>query len=109
MSLLDDLRKAATAVDPQFQVSTGEIQGVLSAAVHYLEHGDTFLQAVAAGVDEVTKLLAPPAPPAPPADSTPSADVVELQKQVSDLQAQLAARQATAQATQVVHETGVTG
>lgn len=111
-TLLDDLRAAGQALDPQFQPSSNEIQGVLAALVHYTELGDEFLKAAHQGAEDVTKLLAPepppepePAAPAAPA-STSEANVSELEKQISDLQAQLASRQATSQQTTVDHETG---
>lgn len=111
MSLLDDLRHAAQALDIQFQPTANEIQGILGALVHYAEHGDQFLQAAEAGAEDVSKLLVPPEPEpvAPPAPaSTPSAPATddELRAQLADLQAQLDSRQATAQQTQVEHETG---
>jgi hypothetical protein len=115
VSLLDDLKKVAAVVDPQFQVSDQEIRGVLSALVYFTEHGDKLLQAADKGLTEVTSLLAPPAaepvtPPAAPADVTapaaPTTDA-ELEAQITDLQTQLAARQATAQQTVSVHEPGV--
>jgi hypothetical protein len=45
MSLLDDLRAAAGAVDPQFQPTSNELPGVLAALVAYNEYGDKFLKA----------------------------------------------------------------
>jgi hypothetical protein len=113
VSLLDDLKKVAAVVDPQFQVSDQEIRGVLSALVYFTEHGDKLLQAADKGLTEVTSLLSPAAepvtPPAAPADVTapvaPTTDA-ELEAQISDLQTQLAARQATAQQTVSVHEPG---
>lgn len=109
-TLLDDLRAAGQALDPQFQPSSNEIQGVLAALVHYTELGDEFLKAAHQGAEDVTKLLAPEPPPEPepaaPAASSSEANVSELEKQISDLQAQLASRQATSQQTTVDHETG---
>jgi hypothetical protein len=113
MSLFEDLRAAAGTIDPQFQVTANEVPGVLSALVHHLEHPDDFLKAAEeGGVEAVTELLAPAPPPeAPPSDPTapaaaPSPDVAELEKELSDLRAQLASRQATAQQTTVTHEEG---
>lgn len=117
MSLLDDLRAAANAIDPQFHVSSNEVAGVVSSIAAYLEHGDKFLQAAEKGAEDVTSLLAPPqaepqpvqaATPAPEGASAPAAAATddELRAQISDLQAQLASREATAQQTQVEHETG---
>jgi len=61
VSLLDDLRAAAPALDPQFQPSSNETGPLLGALVAYVEHGDKFLKA--AGEDDataaVTELLAP--------------------------------------------------
>ena len=45
MSLLDDLRAAAGAVDPQFQPTSNELPGVVAALAAYVEHGDRFLKA----------------------------------------------------------------
>jgi hypothetical protein len=117
MSLLDDLRLAASAVDPQFLPAANEVLGVVGALVHYVEHGDSFLKAAEQGVDEVVKLLAPPAPEPPPAPAAPPAAAAapapaapatdaELEAQIADLQAQLATRQATAQQSTVTHEPG---
>lgn len=117
MSLLSDLRAAAQALDPQFQPSANEVQGILGALVHYAEHGDEFLKAADSSVEDVAKLLqgeqaqAEPAEQpagvvgaAAPAASEPTDD--EIAKQISDLQALQASRQATAQQTTVTHETG---
>lgn len=128
MSLFDDLRSAAKALDPQFQVSSNEVTSVLSALVHYTEHGDSFLQAIESGANDVAELLHPaskdtepstaPASPVPTSTPPPGTSAVtgpavsqipseaELEAQISDLQAQLTARQATDQQTQVEHETG---
>lgn len=126
MSLLDDLRAAAHALDPQFTPSSNEVQKVLGALVHYAEHGDEFLKAAASSTEDVVNLLQPhvdepePAPPAAaPAPVGPTAPTVvepaaapaevsdqELEAQIADLQAQRDARRATGQATQVTHETG---
>ena len=61
MSLLDDLRAAAGAVDPQFQPTSNELPGVLAAVAAYMEHGDKFLKAAGQedGTAAVTELLAP--------------------------------------------------
>jgi hypothetical protein len=107
MSLLDDLKAAAGALDIQYQPSSNEVQGVVGSIVHYLEHGDEFLKAAAAGAEDVTKLLSPPPPePAPAAPAGAAGSQAELEAQIADLQAQLAARQATAGQTTVTHETG---
>lgn len=126
MGLLDDLKAAGQALDIQFQPSSNEVQSVVGAIVHYLEHGDEFLKAAEAGVDDVAKLLAPPpeeqaqpaeGDPTSPADSgqtspapvssAPSLSDEELDKQIADLEAQRAARRATSQQTQVTHEVNV--
>lgn len=124
MSLLDDLREIAKTIDSQFLPSTNEVQGILGAIVHYAEHGDALLTAAEAGVEDVTKLLEPKTeteaaqPPAPAATAAPAPEVPaqapapaaatddELAAQIADLQAQQAARRATAQQTTVEHETG---
>jgi len=131
MSLLDDLRAAATALDPQFSPSSNEVQGVLGALVHYAEHGQAFLDAAGKSAGDVAELLQPKteaeAAVAPvvtaPATTPPAGEVVapevaapeasasevsdtELEARISDLQAQLASRKATSQQTQVTHETG---
>lgn len=114
MSLLDDLRAAAQALDPQFAPSSNEVQGVLGALVHYAEHGEEFLKAAEAGSEDVVKLLQPHTDepgspePAPAAVAEPVSDQ-ELDAQIADLQAQRDARRATSQASQVTHETGVGG
>lgn len=128
MSLLSQLRNAGHALDVQFQPASNEIQSILGALVHYAEHGDKFLEAAETGVDDVVKLLepqptaeqpatpgpaapaAPSAPPAAAAAPAPAAPVsdTELENQIADLQAQLAARNATANQTVVDHETGGT-
>lgn len=113
-SLLDELKQAAELVDPQFQPSSNEVAGVLAALVYFTEHGQEFLKAVEGGAEKVTELLAPPAPEPQPAEQAPAAPAAdagslspeELQAMISDLQAQLTSRQATAQQTQVQHETG---
>lgn len=111
-SLLEQLRAAAEHLDPQFQTSSNEIPGVLSALVYFTEHGDEFLKAAETGVDEVTKLLAPPAPEEPAA---PASDVTSeessltddaLARRIADLEALQASRRATAGQTTVTHETG---
>lgn len=129
MSLLAKLKQAALAVDPQFQVNSNEVSGVVSALAHYEQYGEEFLKAAESGVEEVTKLLQPPvedqpteekapepAPAAePPAAGAPPAEPVtgadpsddDLRAVIADLQAQLDSRAATSQQTQVVHEPGV--
>jgi hypothetical protein len=75
VSLLDQLRAAAPAVDPQFQVSSNEQAAVLSALIHSLDHGDAFTQAAGDADDPVgktTELLAPPT--ADGSDSSSKAD-----------------------------------
>lgn len=118
MSLLNDLRSAAASLDQQFQVTSNEIPGILSALVYHLEHPDDFLKAAEdGGVEAVTELLAPTPPQrdesaTPPTDptapSSPAAPLTdqELHAQIADLEAQLASRQATEQKTTVTHETG---
>lgn len=111
VSLLDDLRAAANAIDPQFQVTSQEAGKVVTAVAAYLEHGQDFLNAAEAGVADVTALLAPPPPapaPAVQAAEAPAASLsdTELDALISDLQAQKASRVATSQQTQVTHETG---
>lgn len=117
VSLLDDLRSAAGALDIQFQPSSNEIQGVLGALVHFAEHGKAFLEAAEKGVDDVLALIAPPPEPEPvtpaapvtvdvPSAPAPPMTDQELQKQIADLQAQLATRQATEAQTVVTHEPG---
>lgn len=109
MSLLDDLKAAAGALDVSLQPNSNEVQGVVGSIVHYLEHGDAFLQAAAKGVEDVSKLLSPPPPEPPPAPAAPPAaggSQADLEAQIADLQAQLAARQATAAQTTVTHEVG---
>lgn len=121
MSLLDDLKAAGKALDIQFQPSSNEVQSVVGAVVHYLEHGDEFLKAAESGTEDLSKLLAPPpasestgepagaaenpasAAPAEPASAVSDA---ELEARISDLQAQLASRKATSQATVVEHKPG---
>jgi len=71
MSLLDDLKKAAEAIDVQFQPAFNDIIPVLGALVHYTEHGDSLLKAAETGVDDVTKLLAPQEKTEESAPSTP--------------------------------------
>lgn len=119
MGLLDDLRRAGQALDIQFQPSSNEVQGVVAALVHYVEHGDEFLKAIEGGAQDVEHLLVPqpaeaPAEPASPAPA-PAADLPpderalsdeELHARISDLEALLASRQATAQQTTVTHDTG---
>lgn len=121
VSLLEDLKNAGRALDIQFQPSTNEVQSVVGALVHYLEHGDEFLKAVESGTEDVAKLLSPtPQEPAAgetqPADTTAPASPAdssltdeELANQISDLQALQASRQATAAQTTVTHETDVAG
>ena len=116
MSLLDDLREAGRALDLQYQPTSNEIQGVVAALVHYAEHGQEFLTAAEHGAEDLDKLLAPAPPePAPAADvaepapgGAPAAATSdsELEAQIADLEAQLAARRATAQQTVVEHQTG---
>ena len=112
MSLLDDLRLAAGALDIQFQPVANETAAILGALVHFTEHGTAFLQAAEKGAEDVAKLLVPP-PPEPPPAAPPAAapvagpDLASLQAQISDLQAQLAAREATAQQSTVTHQPGV--
>jgi hypothetical protein len=70
MGLIDDLRQAAPAVDPQFQPSTNELPGMVGALVAYVEHGDKFLKAAqdeenASG--KVTDMLSNGTEPAPKA------------------------------------------
>lgn len=119
MSLLDDLRHAAKSLDPQFQPQTNELQSILGALLVFAEHGEKFLTAAkdggTAGVSELVAPAppaaeAPPVPAAPPAaeqpvNATPATDA-ELEAQISDLQARLAARQATEQHPVVEHQTG---
>ena len=87
---------------------------MLSALVHYVDKGDEFLHAAEKGLADVTELVAPPAgepstapaspvPTSAPAPALPSSS--DLEAQISDLQAQLDARRATEQQTQVEHET----
>lgn len=130
MGLLDDLRAAGKALDIQFQPSTGEVQGVVGALVHYIEHGDDFLKAVEGGAEDVEHLLVPapaepaaePVAPAAPVEPAAAVEPVppvapvpvdeqslsddELAARISDLETLLASRQATAQQTTVTHETG---
>lgn len=121
MSLLDQLRTAGQALDPQFQPSQNEIASVLGALVYYTEHGDDFLKAADDnGVEGTTELIAPkpspedgtPAaagpstqPAAGPVDQAEAASDDELRKQIADLEAQLATREATAKQTQLAEHT----
>lgn len=107
MPLLEELRNAAKVLDPQFQPSSNEALSILGALVHYAEHGPKFLQAAEGGVEDVVNLLAPPAPD--PASTSAPAQDQELTKRIADLEAQLAARQATEQQTAVTHEPGAGG
>jgi hypothetical protein len=121
MSLLDDLKAGAAAIDQALQPSSNEIPSLLASVVAFLEHGDKYLQAVEAGADEVHNLLAPPPPelepaaaPAAPAASSGPVDSSEpatlsddeLEAQIRDAQAALDARHATANQTTVTHEPG---
>lgn len=110
MSLFDDLKAAAQVLDPQFQVSSNEIQGVVSALVHYAEKGDEFLKAAEKGVDDVTNLLSPPAPestaPAEGSAEAPAPLSDDERAELADLRSQQAARQATANQSTVDHEPG---
>lgn len=45
MSLLDDLAKAGKNLPPSHVPSVSDIQNVVGAIVHHLEHGDSFLKA----------------------------------------------------------------
>lgn len=106
---LDTLRKIAAELDPSLQVGSNEVQPLLSALILYAEHGDALAKAAEDGAQAVSDLLAPPVEP--PADSGEasagsSTAITELQKQISDLQAQLATREATSQQTVVEHNEG---
>jgi len=125
MSLLDDLREAGRALDIQFQPSSNEVQSVVGALVHFAEHGNAFLEAAAAGAEDVAKLLTPPAEeqaPAPAASPTadegsspaPQGDPTsagtgltdaELDAQLAQLEQLKASRQAAAE-TQRANEEG---
>jgi hypothetical protein len=62
VSLLDDLRAASGAIDPQFHPSSNETGPLLAALIVYTEHGDTFLKAASDEENpggKVTELLAP--------------------------------------------------
>lgn len=112
MSLFTDLKDAARSLDQQFQVSSNEVPAVLSALIHHIEHPDDFLKAAEdGGVAAVTELLSPAPPEGQPSDPAAPAGASEdeLRRQVADLEAQLAAREATSQQTTVTHETGSGG
>jgi hypothetical protein len=64
MSLMEDLRAVAAALDQQFAPSSGETGPLLGALIAYNEHGDRI---VAAAKEEnalaaVTEVMAPSAP-----------------------------------------------
>lgn len=84
MSLIDDLRAAATSVPPSHVPTAHELPGVLGALILHLEHGD-FLAAAENGVEAVTDVISPPQPePEPEPDR--SAEIAQLQAQVAALQ-----------------------
>jgi hypothetical protein len=110
VSLLDDLKEAAKSVDPQYQPTSNEQGPVLAALALFVEYGQQFLDAAQQGSKAVADLIAPApaeAPAVEPAAPAPTAAAPtdeELAAQIADLQAQQAARQATAQQTTVEHE-----
>jgi hypothetical protein len=65
VSLWDDLRAAAPAVDQQYQPTLNEVPAVVAAIVLHAEHGKKFLAAAKEGPAAVAELIAPP-----PADDT---------------------------------------
>jgi hypothetical protein len=114
-SLLDKLREAVQTLDVQFQPSANEVQALLGGLIHFVEHGDEFLKAAEAGVNDVTQLVHPqPKAEEPPADQPAEPEKVDapesdqdLEAHIQDLQAQLDARRATSQRTTVDHQTDV--
>ena len=93
MSLLDDLREAAKTLDAQDEPSTGELQDIVGALIQHLDKN---------GKPDEPSSEEEASAPAPAADDTLSD--AELEARLSDTQAQLDARRATAQQTTVEPE-----
>jgi hypothetical protein len=105
MSLIDDLRAAGQSVDPQFQPTANELPGFVAALALWSEHGDKFTQAAKdGGMVGVAQLVNPEVEQAPAGELSDD----QMRAQISDMQAALDARAATAKATQVEHQPGET-
>jgi hypothetical protein len=57
MCLIDDLREASKSVDPSLQPAAPDDSAMLGAVIHYIEHGDAFLQAAKEGPQAVSDLI----------------------------------------------------
>jgi hypothetical protein len=90
MSLFDDLVNAGKQLPPSHVPSAHDLPGLVGAIVAFGEHGETFLKAAEAGVDEVASFLG--GGTTAPADTVPSSDglTVEERATLESLQAKIA-------------------
>src|ERR1700733_14409801 len=115
MSFLDDLRKIGTAIDGTVGVQANEVRQIVAALVAHAEHGDDLVKAAEDGPQAVSDLLTDVHKDVDTDEAQVTGqvdtDVDTLRRQVADLEAQLATRNATSHATVVEHngETVTTG